>query len=137
MTDPKSTVLPFYSEALTVRDGGSPATVLDRLLADDFESKNGQETKSKAVLAKQLEAFWKIIPDLRWEPKDVLVDGTKVVVRSVATGSPSGPFMGLSLDGSRSFCIDTIDIHEVRDGKIARVYHLEDWATALKQLAPR
>ena len=31
--------------------------------------------------------------------------------------------------------LDTIDIHEVRDGRVHRVYHLEDWATALKQLA--
>jgi predicted ester cyclase len=103
-------------------------------LSADFKSVNGQEVKTKEVLARQIEFFWKLIPDLRWEPQDVIVSGEKVVVRSVATGSPKGDFMGVSLDGVSSFKIDTIDIHVVRGGRIAEVFHLEDWATAMKQL---
>ena len=54
----------------------------------------------------------------------------------------SGPerlraFMGLEVDGSKSFRMDTIDIHEVENGKIVRVHHLEDWATAIGQLASK
>ncbi|HEX2689802.1 MAG TPA: ester cyclase [Kofleriaceae bacterium] len=64
----------------------------------------------------------------------MIVSDHKVVVRSVATGSPRGNFMGIALDGSRSFRIDTIDIHELAHGRIARVHHLEGWAPALKQL---
>jgi hypothetical protein len=45
--------------------------------------------------------------------------------------------MGMELEGSRSFRIDTIDIHEVENGKIARGHHLDDWETAMKQLAAR
>lgn len=45
--------------------------------------------------------------------------------------------MGMELNGTRSFKLDTIDIHEIVNGKIARVHHLEDWATALKQLAAK
>lgn len=29
----------------------------------------------------------------------------------------------------------TIDIHTVRDGKLAVAHHVEDWAGALRQLA--
>ena len=29
----------------------------------------------------------------------------------------------------------TIDIHELADGVIVRTYHVEDWASALRQLA--
>ena len=70
------------------------------------------------------------------EPKDLVigVDGKKVVVRAVATGSPKGNFMGMELDGSKSFKIGTTDIHEIKNGQIVRVHHLEDWATAIKQL---
>lgn len=50
-----------------------------------------------------------------------------------ASGSPKGSFMGLDLDGSKSFKIDTIDIHEIESGKIVRVHHLDDWATAIQQ----
>lgn len=127
-------VLPFYTHALTVNATTTSTEVLERILADDFQSLNGQETKPKATLVGQVAFFWKLIPDLRWEPQDVLVDGNKVVVRSIASGSPKGAFMGRELDGSKSFRIDTIDIHELEDGRIVRVHHLEDWAAALEQL---
>ena len=132
--DLEAIVLPFYTHALTVNAETGSTAVLERILADDFQSVNGQEVKSKAVLIKQVEFFWKLIPDLKWEPKDYVFEGNKVVVRSVATGTPKGNFMGLPTDGTRSFKIDTIDIHELDGGRIARVYHLEDWATALRQL---
>lgn len=125
----------FYTKALTVNAETTPSAVLGRLLADDFVSVNGQETKPKAALMQQLEAFWKLIPDLAWAIQEVIVEGDKVVVRSVASGSPKGNFMGKQVDGARPFKIDTIDIHELRDGRVSRVYHLEDWATALRQLA--
>lgn len=130
-------VAPFYTHALTVNTQTSSTDVLNRILADNFQSLNGQETKTKAVLVKQVEFFWKLIPNLKWEPQDFVVSGNKVVVRSVASGSPIGSFMGLQLDGSKSFRIDTIDIHEVEGGQVVRVYHLEDWATAIKQLSAK
>ena len=42
------------------------------------------------------------------------------------------PFYRLAL--TRSFRIDTVDIHEVVDGRVARVHHVEDWASALRQV---
>jgi len=130
----RAIVTEFYTKALTVNGDTTPTAVLDRVLAEDFESVNGKESKPKTVLTRQIEGFWKLIPDLRWQPVDVVEAGDKVVVRSVATGSPKGTFMGMTLDGTRSFEIDTIDIHELSGGRIARVHHLEDWATALRQL---
>ena len=130
----KAIVLSFYEKALTVNGGTTSTAVLEKILAEGFESINSQEVKPKEALVKQVEFFWKLIPDLRWEPKDVVVSGNKVVVRSVATGSPKGNFMGMELDGTRSFKIDTVDVHEIDNGQITRVHHLEDWATGVKQL---
>ena len=127
-------VTPFYTQALTVNAATTPAEVLDRILAIGFQSVNSQEVKDKTTLMKQVGFFWMLIPDLKWEPQDFVIDGNKVVVRSVASGSPKGKFMGMELDGSKSFKIDTIDIHELQDGQIVRAHHLEDWATALRQL---
>lgn len=130
-------VAPFYKKALTVNTETTSTAVLDKILVDGFQSINGQETKSKAQLITQLEAFWKLVPDLKWEPQDLVIGGSKVVVRSIASGTPRGSFMGMELDGTRSFKIDTIDIHELEGGQIIRVHHLEDWATAMKQLSGR
>jgi len=129
-------VAPFYNQALTVNSETKPATVLEKILADNFQSINSQETKDKATLIKQVGFFWQLIPNLVWKPMDLVigVDGKKVVVRSVATGSPKGNFMGMELDGSKSFKIDTTDIHEIENSQIVRVHHLEDWATGIRQL---
>lgn len=129
-------VVPFYTQALSVNTETTPAAVLEKILADNFQSINSQETKDKATLIKQIGFFWYLIPDLIWAVQDRVIDadGKKMVVRSVATGSPKGNFMGLELDGSKSFKIDTTDIHEIENGQIVRVHHLEDWATAMKQL---
>ncbi len=128
-------VAPFYKHALTVNTETQSTAVLEKILADGFQSINSQETKSKTALIKQVEFFWTLIPNLKWEPQDLVIGGSKVVVRSIASGSPKGRFLGLELDGSKSFRIDTTDIHEIADGQIIKVYHLEDWATAIKQLS--
>lgn len=132
----RSIIAPFYKQALTVNTQTTPAAVLETILADGFQSINSQGTKDKATLIQQVAGFWKLIPDLVWAPQDLVigVDGKKVVVRAVATGSPKGNFMGMALDGSKSFKIDTTDIHEIENGQIVRVHHLEDWATGVKQL---
>ena len=64
----------------------------------------------------------------------MLQDGNRVIVRSIASGSPKGDFMGITLDGSKSFKIMTVDIHTVEGNQSKQVYHIEDWATAMKQL---
>lgn len=138
MQDLKALVRQFYDLCLTVSPGEDPsrvAAVMGDLLADDFVSMGSVDSKGKAQLIGQVQHFWRLIPDLRWEPVDVLRDGDRVVVRSVASGSPKGEFMGLSLDGTRSFKVMTIDIHHVVDGRIKQVHHLEDWGTAIKQLS--
>ncbi len=129
-------VAPFYRQALTVNSQTTSTAVLEKILADNFQSINSQGTKDKSALIRQVAGFWMLIPDLVWAPQDLVigVDGKKLVVRAIATGSPKGNFMGMELDGSKSFKIDTTDIHEVENGQIVRVHHLEDWATGIKQL---
>lgn len=107
---------------------------MERIFADDFVSV-GVPNKSKQSLIGQVQFFWKLIPNLKWEIQEVFVDGNKVIVRSLASGSPRGDFMGLTgLDGSKSFQVTTIDIHTVENGRIQVVNHLEDWTVAKAQL---
>ncbi len=124
----------FYRKALTVNTETTPTAVLTEVLADDFLSSGSVESKGKTALIGQVEFFWKLIPDLEWEPQDIINEGNKYVVRSVASGTPNGDFMGLPTDGTKSFQIMAIDFHTVIDGKLTSVHHLEDWGTAMKQL---
>lgn len=134
MSEIKEIVKPFYTEALTVNTVSEPQEVLGRVLADNFQSIGSVEVKGKEKLIGQLQFFWKLIPDLKWEIQEMIVQDNQVVVRSVATGTPNGDFMGLPTDGTKTFKIMTIDIHTVEDGQITKVHHLEDWVTAMGQL---
>ncbi len=130
----KEALMAFYEKALTVNSETRPEAVLATILEDNFVSKGSVEAKTKEQLTGQLGFFWKLIPNLKWEPQEILNDGNKYVVRSLASGTPNGDFMGLTTDGTKSFSIMTIDIHTIIDGKVVEVYHLEDWGTAMKQL---
>jgi len=130
----KEALMAFYEKALTVNSETRPEPILANILADNFVSKGSVESKTKEQLTGQLGFFWKLIPDLKWVPQEVLNDGNKFIVRSLATGTPNGDFMGLPTDGTKSFQIMTIDIHTIIDGKVQEVHHLEDWGTAMKQL---
>jgi predicted ester cyclase len=72
-------------------------------------------------------------PDFRFEIRDVVTMGNRIVVRSEAQGTPVGELIGVAQSG-RTFRIMTIDIHEVEDGKVSRTYHVEDWSRAAWQL---
>lgn len=124
----------FYKKALTVNTETTPTAVLTEVLADDFISSGSVESKGKNALIGQVEFFWKLIPDLKWEPQDIAIDGNKYVVRSFVSGTPNGDFMGTPTDGTKSFKIMSIDFHTVIDGNLTSVHHLEDWGTAIKQL---
>jgi len=76
----------------------------------------------------------KAIPDLRWQIKEVLESGNRVIVRGEASGTPAGDFMGAP-HGGKSFKLMSIDVHTIEDGKLTRSYHLEDWMGAVRQLS--
>ncbi len=130
----KEALTAFYKRALTVNKETTPTAVLTEVLGDDFISSGSVESKGKAQLIGQVEFFWKLIPDLKWEPQDIANDGNKYVVRSLVSGTPKGDFMGTPTDGTKSFKIMSIDFHTLIDGKLTCVHHLEDWGTAIKQL---
>lgn len=137
MTNLKTIVLPFYQGALTVNTETNPADVLNSILADDFISEGTIDNKNKEQLIGQLGFFWQMIPNLTWEPVEIIEVDSQVIVRSKVTGTPNSPegkFFGLPTDGSKSFQTMSIDIHTIENGKIVKVNHIEDWATALKQL---
>ena len=133
----KETVMPFYEKALTVNNETNPADVLNGLLADGFVSYGTVENKNSEQLIGQVGFFWKMIPDLVWAPQEIIENGNQVIVRSKVTGTPNSPegkFFGVPTNGTKSFETMSIDIHTIENGKIVKVNHVEDWATALKQV---
>jgi steroid delta-isomerase-like uncharacterized protein len=134
MDNSKEILKTFYRKCLTVNTETNTDKVLSEILADNFISSGSVDSKGKEQLIKQISYFWKLIPDLKWEPQELINEGNKFIVRSIASGTPNGDFMGLPTDGTKSFKIMTIDIHTIENEKLTTVHHLEDWGTAMKQL---
>jgi predicted ester cyclase len=52
---------------------------------------------------------------------------------SVSETTPAGDLFGVPHTG-KSFRMMAIDIQTVKDGKISKTYHMENWPSALGQL---
>lgn len=137
MADDKTTVQKFY-DFLSNPSSETHSAAFMSAVTDDWESVGNYTGKNKqrAAFVGQVGGFGKLIPDLAWSVQSMHQDGNVITVRSRATGTPVGPLFGVDGEG-RSFDILTIDIHEIVGGKIARSYHVEDWAGALQQLSGR
>lgn len=99
-----------------------------------YESLNVAPGKDAEAVAKTIAGIGKGVPDLKWEFKEILVVGNRVIVRGEGSGTPAAEFMGVSHVG-KSFKIMAIDIHTVENGKmVGKTYHVEDWMGAAHQL---
>lgn len=131
----RAVVAPFY-EALNQPAAKNVRALIEEIAAPDWRSFAGEAvSKGREEFIQQVIGFGKAIPDLTWEIKEVLVDGerNRVIVRSEARGTPAGAFMGTPHSGKR-FAIMTLDVHTVAEGKLLRAHHVEDWASAIRQL---
>jgi len=131
----RAVIAPWYS-LFNQPVQGDMKTLQEQVLTADYESCWGYlpgECWGRDASIKVVGGFAKSIPDMKFEIKEVLVAGDRVIVRGEVTGTPAADLFGVPHSG-KSFRIMAIDIQTVRDGKIARTYHLENWLSALGQL---
>jgi len=129
----RAAVAPFY-KALNARYAQDSASLIRQATMSEWVSCRGDEacnTRDEVIAG--VAARLKSVPDLTWEIKDVLVSGDQVTVRGEATGTPAGEFFGAPHTG-KSFKVMSIDVHTLRDGRMVRSYHIEDWIGAVRQL---
>lgn len=72
-------------------------------------------------------------PDIHFETQDFIVEGDWVAVRTTATGTHEGEFLGIPPTG-RAVEFRTTDIHRVVDGRIIETHHVEDLLSVLIQV---
>ena len=111
-------------------------SIQEQVLTSDYESCAGYlpgECWGRDTSIKVVGNFAKSIPDMKFDIKEVLVAGDRVIIRGEVTGTPAGELFGVPHTG-KSFRMMAIDIQTIRDGKIAKTYHMENWLSALGQL---
>ena len=131
----RAIIAPWYS-LFNVATRGDVKSIQEHVLTSDYESCAGYlpgECWGRDTSIKVVGNFAKSIPDMKFDIKEVLVAGDRVIVRGEVTGTPAGELFGVPHTG-KSFRMMAIDIQTIRDGKIAKTYHMENWLSALGQL---
>jgi len=134
-TQARAIIAPWYS-LFNVKSRGDVKAIEEQVVTSDYESCAGYlpgECWGRDTSIKVVGNFANSIPDMTFDIKEVLVAGDRVVVRGEVSGTPAGELFGAPHTG-KSFKIMTIDVQTVRDGKIAKTFHMENWLSALKQL---
>jgi steroid delta-isomerase-like uncharacterized protein len=130
-SDNKAVVRRYYDEVLNQRRGD----LLDEIAVEDYVEHDpfpGQGN-GRADLRARVELLVGAFSPLHFTIEDVVAEGDKVVVRWTNAGTDSGGFMGMPATG-KDFGIAGIDIHLVRDGRLAEHWHVVDQLAQMQQL---
>lgn len=95
---------------------------------------NGEPGTRDDVIAVQ-KADIDAVPDFHWEVQEFLVDGDRVAVRAINTGTPVKQWLGVAPSGA-SFEIVEYAIYQLRDGRFAQMTAIHDTDSAKRQLRP-
>ena len=131
----RAIIAPWYG-LFNVATRGDVKAAHEQVLTQDYQSCSGylpSECWGRETSIKVVSNFANSIPDLKFDIKEVLVAGDRVIVRGEVTGTPAGELFGVPHTG-KSFKIMAIDIQTIKDGKIAKTFHMENWLSALAQL---
>lgn len=129
--DNKAVVRRYYDEVLNQRN----IDLLDELAVEDYVEHDPfpDQGNGRADLKARVAGFCAAFNPLQFTIQDMIAEGDKVVVRWTNAGTDSGGFMGIPATG-KDFGVAGIDIHVVRDGKLAEHWHVVDLLTQMQQL---
>jgi ketosteroid isomerase-like protein len=130
----RAAVAPFYKALNAEFASDSPDLIRAATAPEWVSCRNNEACNTRDEVIAGVGARLKSVPDLAWQIKDILVSGNQVTVRGEASGTPAGEFFGAPHSG-KSFKVMSIDVHTLRDGKMIRSYHIEDWMGATRQLS--
>ncbi len=131
----RAAIAPWYS-LFNVASRGDVKAVQEQILTEDYESCSGYlpgECWGRDTSIKVVSNFANTIPDMKFDIKEVLVAGDRVIVRGEVTGTPAGELFGVPHSG-KSFRMMAVDIQTIKDGRIAKTFHMENWLSAIGQL---
>lgn len=121
----------YYEEVFNQRRTG----LIDQLAVEDYVEHDpfpGQGN-GRADLTARVEAILAAFAPLQFRLEHLVAENDQVVARWCQTGTHTGAFLGIPPTG-RQFTITGIDIHKLRDGRMAEHWHAVDLYRLLQQL---
>jgi len=108
---------------------------LEEFFTEDFHNHDGfpGAPTGPAAFRAYLPMMQTAFPDRVLTPEFTLVDGDRVVSRTITVGTMTGSFMGIPPTG-KAYRITATDTYQVRDGKICARWGNEDSLGMMQQL---
>lgn len=128
------TVKAFYADILTAPAETTEARYYELFSPDVVSIPTPPGGPGAQGMLNTVAYLGQVVPDLTWQPEEIIEADGRFIVRGTARGTPVGPFFGVDPSTGNSFEIMSIDIVTVEDGLISHIYHLEDWTGAVAQL---
>lgn len=129
--DNKTVVRRYYEEVFNHHQ----TALIDQLAVEDYVEHDpfpGQGN-GRADLKARVQAILAAFSPLQFRLEDLVAEEDRVVARWSQTGTHTGPFLGIP-PTRRQFTITGIDIHQLRDGRMAEHWHVVDLYGLLQQL---
>jgi predicted ester cyclase len=104
---------------------------IDEFVHDRVTAKGQPYTRDDVVAA--WEELVDAVPDFTWQVEDQVIEGDKVAVRLLATGTPVKKWLGLGATGAR-VAFTELAIYKVRDGRFEQMTSLFDVQAVQDQL---
>ncbi|MGE0221485.1 ester cyclase [Mycolicibacterium sp.] len=95
---------------------------------------HGDPGTREAVIA-DLESIVDAVPDFRWTVTELLVNGDRLAVRLLNTGTPAKEWLGVAPNGG-SFEIVEYALYQVQDGHFVSMSNFHDVEELRRQLSP-
>ena len=115
--------------------GQNKPELFDQVLAPEWQDipPNQGQADGRDAFKPFAAHFHTMFPDLKITNDDIIEAGDKVIVRSTIEGTQAADFAGFPSKG-KSFKIMAIDIHQFKDGKVIKTWHVEEWLSGLFQM---
>ncbi|MCY4426577.1 MAG: ester cyclase [Halieaceae bacterium] len=82
-------------------------------------------------------AFREVLPDMHWDIRQIIAEDDMVMVRTVWTGTHTGPeFMGIPTSGRRVTAAN-FDLYRMKDGMFVEHWDVPDYLAWYRQLGGR
>jgi hypothetical protein len=96
----RAAIAPWYG-LFNVASRGDVKTIQEQILTEDYESCAGYlpgECWGRETSIKVVSNFANTVPDMKFDIKEVLVAGDRVIVRGEVTGTPAGDMFNKKIE---------------------------------------